>query len=138
MTFNEIKCLFEREYSAAFEGDFAEYANGEYVNEHQQDFFDGFKGGIKTSETTIATLRARIAELEATKVSMQRWIDHHNERADIAESKLTAPPSEGEIESAFQVAVLAYAKANEAKRCPDHCVYEAAKAAIETFMDGRR
>lgn len=34
------------------------------------------------------------------------------------------------VEKAFEDAVLAYAKANEAKHCPDHCVYEASQAVI--------
>jgi hypothetical protein len=46
MTLNEIKCLFEREYNSYFEGDFTTYENGEYVDAHQQDLFDGFKSGV--------------------------------------------------------------------------------------------
>lgn len=56
MTLNQIKTLFEREYNSTFEGDFATYENGEYVDERQQDFFDGFNAGIKKQSALIAIL----------------------------------------------------------------------------------
>lgn len=81
----DIRKIFEEKTETYYEGDFAKYSNGEYIDGFQQVSFMGFKMGYNAAAVDAELVRELVYALQSDSGALnaitkaKAWLDKHKE-----------------------------------------------------------